>query len=366
MLPFLTDSVGNADSRSHRYGRAAHEAIERARGQLAGLLGARPDEIVFTSGATESNAIALEGTLRNEELARVVVTQATEHRSVLEPLRRLELAGRPLEILRVDRHGVLDVEALETAVVKRAALVSVMLTNNEIGTAQPIEAIAALTLAHGAALHIDAAQGLGYRPLDVRSLPVDLISLSAHKMYGPQGVGALFVRRFGRADPAPLFLGGGQERGRRSGTSNVAGIVGFGEAAAIMVREGAAEAERLRGLRDTLAARLLELDGVHRNGDVRENHPGNLSVRFDGVSAARLLVELEPVVALSTGSACSSGGKPSHVLEAIGLQADERASTIRFGLGRSTGEADVDLIGAAFESAIASLRGPLDAAPSRT
>lgn len=360
MRPWLTTAFGNPDSRSHRYGRAAREAVEDARARVASLLSARSDEIVFTSGATESNALAILGTAPADAESARAITQATEHRSVLEPFAELARRGVHVDVLTVDALGSVSVDAVVDALRVDTRLVSVMLANNEIGTAQPIDALAALCDARGVPMHVDAAQGLGYLALDVRRAPVDLVSLSAHKMYGPQGVGALFVRRFGRVKPRPMLLGGGQEGGLRSGTSNVAGIVGFGVAAQIMHREGAAEAERLRGLRDALAARLLALPGAHRNGEPSSNHPGNLSIRFDGFAAARLLLELEPVVALSTGSACSSGGKPSHVLEAIGLPDDARKQTLRFGLGRSTTADEVERVAAAFEACFRANSGSLD------
>lgn len=361
MLPHLR-GVGNADSRSHRYGRAAREAIENARAEVASLLGARPDEIVFTSGTTESNALAILGT-HVDASTGAVVTHATEHRAVLEPVASLGDRGIGARILGVDSLGRVDLDAIRDSL-GGASLVSLMLANNEIGTAHPVDEVAAMTSAAGVPLHVDAAQGLGYLPLDVRRIPVDLVSLSGHKIYGPQGVGALFVRRFGRARPKPLLLGGGQERGLRSGTSNVAGIVGLGAAAAILRDEGADEAARLRRERDRLAHALAGLGGI-RHGDPERNHPGNLNLRFDGISADRLIVELEDTLALSTGSACSSGGRPSHVLVALGLDESARRSALRIGLGRNTTTSDVDRTIAAFTEAVLRLRGALDAPGGR-
>jgi len=364
MLPWLEQRFGNADSRSHRYGRAARDAIEVARAEVAALLNARPDEVVFTSGTTESNALALLGGL-SDGRAGQAVTQATEHRAVLEPFERLEKRGIRVTVVGVDPVGRVDMEAMANAVAQRPRLVSLMLANNEIGTHQPICAIAKLADEAGVAMHVDAAQGIGYLPLDVRATPVDLVSLSAHKIYGPQGVGALFVRRFGKLKPEPMLLGGGQEHGLRSGTSNVAGIVGFGAAAAIMTSEGKAEAERL-GRQQARLVDSLGVVGMHRHGDPVDSHPGNLNVRFDGVSAARLLVEVEEHVALSTGSACSSGGRPSHVLLALGLDEEARRSAIRIGLGRNTSDGEIDLVGAILRSAVERIRGALDGAPQRT
>lgn len=358
MMPWLEQRFGNADSRSHRFGRAAREAIDVAREQVASLLGARPDEIVFTSGATESNTLAIVGTLGDVRGA-TAVTQATEHRAVLEPFAHLASRGLGLTVVGVDDAGRVDRAAFDDAV-RGATLASIMLSNNEIGSHSPLEAFAERADAAGAAFHVDAAQGVGYLPLDVRRLPVDLVSLSAHKLYGPQGVGALFVRRLGKVKPAPIFRGGGQEHGLRSGTSNVAGIVGFGAAAAIMASEGATEATRLRSLRDRLASTLASL-GMHRHGDPVDTHPGNLNVRFDGISADRLLIEVEDSLALSTGSACSSGGRPSHVLVALGLDADARRGAIRIGIGRNTTDADIDLAGETLRDAVVRLRGALDA-----
>lgn len=363
MLPFFGAHFGNPDSRSHRFGREAHAAVEAARHELASLLGARDDELVFTSGATESITLALAGSLRGKETGAHLVTQATEHRAVLETLRALGELGAEVTVLPVDAEGRVSVEAVAAALRPETRLVSLMLCNNEIGTAQPIAEVAALCERNGVALHVDAAQGLGYLPLDLRTTPIDLLSASAHKLYGPKGMGALFVRRFGRLRPEPLLRGGGQERGLRSGTLNVPGIVGFGEAARWMRLEGAAEAERLRAMRDRLAASLLALGGATRNGSAGASHPGNLSVRFAGISADRLLVELEPTLALSTGSACSSGGKPSHVLEAIGLDAEARRGTVRIGLGRSTTDAQVDLAIEAFRVAVDAIRARLDETP---
>jgi cysteine desulfurase len=364
MIPWLSGmagSFGNPDSRSHRYGRAAREAVETARAQVAQLIGSRPDEIVFTSSATESNALALQAAPRTH-----VVTQATEHRAVLEHVRALEEHGVAITILDVDTRGQLDRYDVERALRPDTRMVSIMLANNEIGTTQPVDSIAAACDAHGVAFHVDAAQGVGYLPLDVGAMPIDLVSLSSHKMYGPQGVGALFVRRFGRAKPTPILRGGGQERGMRSGTSNVPGIVGFGRAAELMHREGRDEAVRLRALRDALATRWLAIEGAERHGHATENHPANLSIGFRGISADRLLTELEPVVALSTGSACSSGGRPSHVLLAIGLDDEARRATIRVGIGRSTTAADVERVAGALEAAVRSIRGALDAPASRS
>lgn len=365
MLPWFGMCFGNPDSRSHRYGREARDGVERARSEVARLLGARDDEIVFTSGATESITLALAGSLRGVERGAHVVTQATEHRAVLETLRGLEELGVEVTVLPVDGLGRVSVPAIEEALRPTTRIVSLMLSNNEIGTASPIAEVAALCELRGVALHVDAAQGLGYVPLDVGSVPVDLVSASAHKLYGPKGTGALFVRRFGRARPLPVFRGGGQERGLRSGTVNVPGVVGFGEAARLMRLEGTAEAATLSRLRDRLFAALATLPGMARNGDPSSSHPGNLSVRFAGISADRLLLELEPTLALSTGSACSSGGKPSHVLEAIGLDPAARRETLRIGLGRTTSEADVDAAAEAFRLAVHGIRARLDEAPPK-
>lgn len=346
MLPYFTDCFGNPSSRSHVYGWEADEAVETARAQVASLLGASPREILFTSGATESNNLALKGTIDALKTPDPhVITVATEHASVLEPCRQLEARGVRITRLPVGPDGRIELAQLEAALTDRTVLVSVMQANNEIGVLQPLEEIARLVRARGARLHTDATQGVGLVPLDVRTLPVDLVSLSGHKIYGPKGVGALYVRQ--RPPAAPLasqLQGGNHEQGRRSGTLNVPGIVGLGEACAMAGSLQATEAPRLAALRDRLQERLTTaLDGVTVNAATAPRLPHNLSVSFAGV-AGEILIDRLPELAVSSGSACSSGAarRTSHVLQALGLSDALAHATIRFGLGRGTTEADID------------------------
>ena len=345
MLPFFTERFGNPHSRQHAWGWEARDAVEKARAQVAALINASPAEIVFTSGATESNNLALKGTL--DPLRRRgnhVITVATEHKSVLDVCRQFESQGCRVTVLGVDAGGLVDVDALAAAMTPGTILVSVMAANNEIGTLQPVAAIGALARERGALLHTDAAQGAGKVPIDVRAMNIDLLSLTAHKFYGPKGCGALFVRKMKpRLALTPLVGGGGQEGGTRSGTLNVPGIVGLGRAAEICRLEMAEESARLAGLRDRL------LDGLRsRIGDVRVNGtivrrlPHNLHVSFPGVEGEALLMALGDL-AVSTGSACSSGSQaPSHVLEAIGATSPDAGASIRFGLGRTTSPSDIE------------------------
>jgi cysteine desulfurase len=345
MLPYFSERFGNAASRGHRFGWEAEKAVDRARRQVAELAGAEPREIVFTSGATESNNLALKGAAeayrnRGDHL----VTVATEHRAVLDPMRHLERAGWRVTVLDPGRDGLLDPERLAAAIEPSTVLVSVMHANNEIGMLQPIAAIGALCRQCGVLYHCDAAQSFGKIRFDVDAAAVDLASLTAHKICGPKGVGALYVRRRERrVELAQQMDGGGHEAGMRSGTLNVPGIVGFGAACAIAAEEMAEESKRVASLRDRLLARLSEtLDGIAVNGSLESRLPGNLNVRFAGIDASELVTAL-PDVAVSTGSACSSAvPEPSHVLLAIGLSQAEARSSIRFGLGRFHSAEEID------------------------
>lgn len=347
MTPYFTERFGNAASRHHPFGWAARDAVEAARRQVAGLIGADAREICFTSGATESNNLALKGAGRAAaDRPLHVVTVATEHRAVLDPCRRLADGGARVTEVQPDPDGRVSPEAIARALSADTVLVSVMLANNEIGVLQPIPAIAALTRARGILLHSDAAQAVGRVPVDVAALGVDLLSLTAHKLYGPKGVGALYVRRRRPRVPlAPLIDGGGHERGLRSGTLNVPGIVGFGAAAAICRTELAPEGERIGRLRDRLLAALTgQLDGVTVNGSLEQRLPHNLNVSFAGVEGESLLVGLDDV-AVSSGAACSSASpslEPSHVLRAIGIPHDLARASLRFGLGRWTTVEEID------------------------
>jgi cysteine desulfurase len=357
MLPFFSERFGNAASRQHRFGWEANDAVERARKQVAALIGSSTKEIVFTSGATEANNLAIKGTA---EAARAkgdhIVTLATEHKAVLDPCKRLEERGWRVTVLPVQRDGLVDLSELENAVTDRTALVSVMAAHNEIGVLQPIREIAAVAHSKGALVHTDAVQAVGKVPVDVEDLGVDLLSMTAHKIYGPKGVGALFVRRRLPVNLMPQIDGGGQERGLRSGTLNVPGIVGLGAAADIARAEMAVEAKRLAVLRDRLLERLRAVVvGVTVNGSLDARLPGNLNVSFPRVDGEALLVSLEGV-AVSSGAACTAA-EPSHALLALGLPKDRALASLRFGLGRWTTEAEIDQAGQLVGEVVAQLRG---------
>ncbi len=341
MLPYFTQAYGNASNRTHAFGRDASAAVEHAREQVAQALGARYSEIHFTSGATESNAIALQGAARRRPGAHLV-TSAIEHRSVLDAMRRLEHDGWRLTVLPVDRHGFVDPDDVAQALRADTVLVSIMAANNEIGTIEPIAAIGAAVRESGALFHVDATQALGRVSIDVGAMSIDLLSVSAHKLHGPKGTGALYVRRGVRVDA--LAEGGGQERGLRPGTLNVPGIVGLGAACELALRSMHDDDRRITALRDRLQQRLLEaIDGVTVNGPMHGRLAANLNVTIDGVEAEALLLGL-PELALSAGAACStSQAKPSHVLEAIGATHAAPAAVLRFGLGRGNTPAEIDL-----------------------
>jgi cysteine desulfurase len=361
MLPYFGDRFGNAASRTHAHGKMARDAVERGRAQVAGLIGAKPDEVVFTSGATESDNLAIRGVAQ----ARLgdgkhIVTARTEHRAVLDTCAVLEREGWRITWLDVDPQGVVSLDAVADALTDDTVLVSVMLANNEVGVIQDVAAIGALTAERGITFHCDAAQGLGYLPFSVEDMNIDLASISAHKMYGPKGVGALYVRASLQARGAPVAVmhGGGHERGLRSGTLNVPGIVGFGEAAEIMKNDGTEEAARVESLRDELKERLLDaMEEVRLNGAASPRHPGNLNLSFGYLDGARLLLDLCEVVSVSSGSACSSAeAGPSYVLEAMGVRKDWSAASVRFGLGRHTTAAEVQAVANAVIETVGRLR----------
>ena len=346
MWPYFTTHFGNPSSKTHAFGWSAAEAVDRARAQVAALIGAAPREIVLTSGATEANNLAIKGMAEaNRDRGDHLVTCVTEHRAVLDVFAALERRGFRVTRLPVDPAGSVDLERLEAALAERPVLLSLMAANNEIGTLQPLEEVGRLVAASGVIWHCDAAQAAGKVPVDIARLPVDLLSISAHKLYGPKGQGALFVRR--RRPPlrlTPLIDGGGQERGLRSGTLNVPGIVGLGEACRLCAGEMSTDAVRIGALRDDLESRLLEgLAGqIRLNGDPCRRLPGALSVSFSGIHGSDLILALRDL-AVSAGSACSSGsGDPSHVLRAIGCDAAAAAATLRFGIGRFNTAADID------------------------
>ncbi|MCB9627814.1 MAG: cysteine desulfurase [Sandaracinaceae bacterium] len=359
MLPYLRETFGNAASRGHAHGRAARDAVEGAREQVASLLGARAREIIFTSGATESDNLALLGVMCRSDgsAAGHLVTQATEHPAVLDTCDELTRRGARVTRLPVDPVGRVSPSALADGLDEDTRLVSVMLCNNEVGTVQDINALARVERPTGALFHCDAAQGLGLLPLDVGVTPVDLVSVSAHKLYGPKGVGALYVRASARPRLRPVVFGGGHEDGLRSGTANVPGIVGLGAAAQLAREEGASDALRIARLRDRLWASLSELEEVRRFGDSAHAHPGNLCVGFGYTDAAALLLALEPHVSVASGAACSTHkSAPSHVLMALGVTGDWLRSSVRFGLGRSTTESEVDEVASHVKAAVGALR----------
>jgi cysteine desulfurase len=346
MLPYFGERFGNAASRSHSFGWEADEAVEAARAAIASLIGATPREIVFTSGATESDNLAIKGAIEfHAATGDHIITAATEHKAVLDSCKALEKAGRAsVTVLPVDAHGMVDPDDVRRALTPRTVLISLMHANNEIGTLHPIAAIGRIARQAGVLFHCDAAQSVGKMALDVAAMQIDLLAFTAHKLYGPKGVGALYVRGTRpRVRLAAQMHGGGHERGLRSGTLNVPGAVGLGAACALAGVEMAAEQERVGALRDRLHRGLAaQLDGLTLNGHVRERLAGNLNLSFAGIEADSLLAAL-PDVALSSGSACTSATlQPSHVLRAIGIDEEAAHASIRFGLGRFTTEDDVD------------------------
>ena len=364
MLPYFCEHFGNPASRQHKWGWKAQEAVDRARAQVAQLIGGSANEIVFTSGATESNNLAIKGAaLAMRERGNHIVTVTTEHKSVLDSCKHLEHAGWSVSRLGVTPEGFVDPDELRSIVTDRTVLVSVMAANNEIGVIQPLAEIARIAHARGALVHTDAAQAAGKIPLAVDRLDIDLLSLTGHKYYGPKGAGALYVRR--RKPRIRLECqidGGGHENGLRSGTLNVPGIVGLGAAAEICRMEMAAESVRLASLRDQLLVGLRQrLDGLRVNGSMEARLPHNLHVSFDGIEGEALLMALGDL-AVSTGSACSSGSQaPSHVLQAIGAVGDRAGASIRFGLGRATSEADIAFAIDRVSTVVHSLRNRLSA-----
>ena len=345
MLPWFTEKFGNPHSTTHAYGREAEAAVEQARGEVAALIGAEAREIVFTSGATESNNLAIKGAAHfHRDLGKDhIITVATEHKCVLESALALEREGFRLTMLPVDARGLVDMDALATAIDERTAVASVMAANNEIGVLQPIAEIGALCRARNVLFHSDAAQAVGKVPVDVDAMNIDLLSISGHKIYGPKGIGALYVRRRPRARLSPLFDGGGQERGMRSGTLPTPLCVGLGAAARVAGAEMVAEAERLLGLRRRfLAAIQARVPQVRLNGDAERRLPGNLNLSFPGAPALALM-QACPGLALSTGSACTAAEvEPSYVLRALGVPEALAAASLRLGFGRYTTDSEVD------------------------
>src|SRR5215472_2222401 len=347
MLPYFTEKFGNAASRNHPFGWEAEEAVEKARKQVADLIGANAKEIVFTSGATESDNLAIKGVAEMyREKGNHIITCVTEHKAVIDTCKRLEREGYRVTYLPVQKDGRISLDELKAAIGDKTILISIMTANNEIGVVQPIAEIGAIAKEKGILFHTDAVQAAGKMPFNVNDLKVDMASLSAHKMYGPKGVGALYVRRRNpRVLLAPIIDGGGHERGMRSGTLNVPGIVGFGKAAEI-ARQGLAEesAEMFR-LREKLRMTLhRELDEVYINGDLERRLPGNLNMSFAYVEGESLLMGINDI-AVSSGSACTSASlEPSYVLKALGVGEDLAHTSIRFGIGRFNTEEEIDYV----------------------
>ncbi len=343
MLPHLREQFGNASS-LHRLGRQARAAVEQARALVARLLAAKPEEVLFTSGGSESNNMVLQSVLHRGDTKRHIVTSRIEHPSVLETCKVLERWGARVTFVPVDRAGRVDPEAVRQLITDETALVSLMHANNEVGTVEPIAAVGTLCRERGILFHTDAVQTAGCLPIDVKALAVDLLSLSAHKCYGPKGVGALYIRR--DVSLRPLLLGGHQEQGRRAGTEDVAGIVGLGRAAALASAERAAHAAHVAGLRDRLWDGIRTIDGLTRNGHATETLPGTLSICVYGVDGESLVLALDGEgVCCSTGSACSSGRMvPSHVLLAMGVAPERVAGAVRFSIGSGNTVEEIDRV----------------------
>jgi len=359
MLPYFTEKFGNAASRNHSFGWEAEQAVEKAREQIAKLIGATSKEIIFTSGATESNNLAIFGAfeaLRSK--GDHIVTGATEHNAVLDPVERLRSRGARVTVLPVDCYGRVDPEDVRRAITDRTILVSLMFANNEVGTIHPVAEIGRICKDKGVLLHSDAAQAVGKIPVDVQAAGIDLLSISAHKVYGPKGVGALYIRRRSpRVILEPILHGGGHERGLRSGTLNVPGIVGLGAALAIAAASMPEESKRLGDLRERLYRGIAaRVEDVRLNGHPVERLPHNLNLSFAFVEGEALLMALDDV-AVSSGSACTSARKePSHVLRAMGLSDDQAVTSIRFGLGRFNTQDEVDYVVERVDGAVRRLR----------
>ncbi len=359
MIPYFTEKFGNAASRNHSFGWEAEEAVEKARETIASAVGATKKEIVFTSGATESNNIALKGIAEMyASRGDHIITVKTEHPAILDTAARLERQGKKVTYLPVQPDGIIDLEELAKAITDKTILISVMAVNNEIGVIQPLAEIGKIAREHGVLFHTDATQGVGKIPIDVNSMNIDLMSFSGHKIYGPKGIGGLYVRRKNpRVRCAPLLDGGGHERGMRSGTLNVPGIVGFGKAISLAMDEMESETRRLTGLRDKLKNIIMgRLDEVYLNGHAEKRLPGNLNLSFAYVEGESLLMEMSDV-ALSSGSACTSATlDASHVLTALGVDEELAHSSIRFGLGRFTTEEEIEYVGNKIVNSVKRLR----------
>ena len=346
MLPFFTEVYGNAASRSHSYGWGAEKAVDEARDQVAALIGASGREIVWTSGATESDNLAIKGAAEfHKDKGRHIITSVIEHKAVLDSCKRLEREGFEVTYLPVEADGRVSPDAVRAAMTDKTVLVSIMLANNEIGTVNPVNEIGAVVKEKGALFHIDAVQGTGKIPFDVESSKADLVSLSAHKMYGPKGVGALYVRRKPRVRLTAGIDGGGHERGMRSGTLNVPAVVGFGVAAQIAAAEMPEESRRVLGMRERLRKGIqARVSDTFVNGSMEHRLPGNLNISFAYVEGEAMLMALKDV-AVSSGSACTSSSlEPSYVLRALGVEEEMAHTSIRFGIGRFNTDEEVDYV----------------------
>ncbi len=359
MLPYFTEHFGNPSSIIHAYGWEAEAAVKQARELIANTINCEPVEIIFTSGATEANNLAIKGVAEaNFNRGRHLITIATEHRAVLDPCRYLESLGFEITYLSVSKNGLIDLNQLEKAIKPETILVSVMAANNEIGVLQPISAIGEMCHQHQILFHTDAAQAIGKIPLDVKSMNMDLMSLTAHKIYGPKGIGALYVRRRNpKVRISSQIQGGSQERGMRSGTLSTPQIVGFAKALELALEEMESESKRQIQLRDSLWQQISQLEGIHLNGDRQRRLPGNLNISIEGVDGAALLLGLQPTVAVSSGSACSSTGTtPSHVLTALGHSPSLANASLRFGIGRFNTSEEIDQVAKQLLTIISSLR----------
>ncbi|MDP6037183.1 MAG: IscS subfamily cysteine desulfurase [Candidatus Latescibacteria bacterium] len=344
MLPYFKNQYGNAASRTHTFGWDAEDAVDRARKQIADLINAQPKDIIFTSGATESDNLAIKGVAAAANSPHII-TQATEHHAVLDPCRALERNSVSVTVLPVDSHGIVDPSDVANAITDNTALVSIMTANNEIGTLQAITEIGAICREKDIYFHTDAAQSVGKLPIDVEAQNIDLLSISAHKFYGPKGVGALYVRSRPRVRLIGQMDGGGHEKSMRSGTLNVPGIVGLGEACALAQKQMETEKIHSTNLRDRLQDHLFKaLDQLGLNGHPEQRLPGNLNISFTSVDGESLLMGLRDI-ALSSGSACTSASlEPSYVLKAVGVSNDMAQSSIRFGIGRFNTEQEIDYV----------------------
>ena len=359
MLPYFTEQFGNAASRSHSFGWQAEEAVDYAREQIARLIGAEPKEIVFTSGATEGDNLAIKGVFEMYAgKGNHIITCVTEHKAVLDTCKHLEKLGGEVTYLPVNKEGLIDLQQLEAAITPRTILIAIMYANNETGTIQPVKEIGALAKKHNVLFFTDATQAVGKIPVDVIKDDIDLLTCSAHKMYGPKGVGALYVRRKNpRVRITAQLDGGGHEKGMRSGTLNVPGIAGFGKAADICRQQLEADGQRMSQLRDKLENALLQLDATYVNGSRSNRLPHVANLSFNFVNGDGLMMGLNKEVALSSGAACTSASmEPSYVLKALGVEDDLAHSSLRFSIGRYTTEEEIDFIIGKVVSVVEELR----------